>query len=177
MRLTKFSDYALRVLMYAASKGDRLATIEETAELYGVSRAHLKKVVMLLTQEGFLRGHRGRSGGFELAMAPEDINLGQVLRATEPDFGMVECFLPDNLCRVTRRCRLPAIVNEALDGFLSAFDRYSLADILMEERSFQIAVQGVQPTRGPHLPGVGSAGRAESAPDGGTPTKGDMPGA
>lgn len=155
MRLTKFSDYSLRVLLYAAGKGDTLATIEETAELYGISRAHLKKVVLLLTRNGFLRGHRGRTGGFTLAQAPDRINLGQVLRVTEPDFGMVECFLPGNMCHISRRCHLPGIINEALDGFMSTFDRYTLADILIEERSFLPAHEGIQPVRGPYPPPAG----------------------
>lgn len=151
MRLTKFSDYALRVLMYAASKGDHLVTIEETAEIYRISRAHLKKVVLLLVREGYLRGVRGRTGGFTLAMAPESINLGQLLRLTEPDFGMVECFLPDNLCRIARKCRLPGVVNEALTSFVTTFDRYTLSDILLEERSFLVPDGQVQPIRGPCL--------------------------
>src|SRR5690606_8391023 len=90
MRLTTFSDYALRVLMYAATAQDRLITVEETANAYGISRAHLRKVVNILTRRGFVRGVRGRSGGFTLARRPEDINLGAVVRATEPDFALVE---------------------------------------------------------------------------------------
>lgn len=151
MRLTKFSDYSLRVLMFAASKGEDLATIEETARLYGISRAHLKKVVLLLTREGFLRGLRGRSGGFSLARPADEINLGQLLRVTEPDFGLVECFLPGNQCHITRRCRLPGIVNEALASFLATFDRHTLADILLETRSFPMADGSFQPPRGPYV--------------------------
>src|SRR5689334_14951689 len=85
-RLTTFSDYALRVLMYAAVAGDRLITIEETAKTYNISRAHLMKVVNILTRTGYLKGVRGRAGGFTLAKSPEAINLGTVVRATEPDF-------------------------------------------------------------------------------------------
>src|SRR5690606_8545600 len=98
MRLTVFSAYALRALLYARASGDRLVTIEETANVYGISRAHLMKVVNILTRAGFVKAVRGRSGGFTLATAPEDINLGAVVRATEPDFGLVECFATGHNC-------------------------------------------------------------------------------
>jgi Rrf2 family nitric oxide-sensitive transcriptional repressor len=96
MRLTTLSDYALRVLMYAAVSGDKLLTIEETARTYQISRAHLMKVVNILVRKGFLRGVRGRSGGFMLAKAPNAIVVGDVIRATEPDFALVECFATGN---------------------------------------------------------------------------------
>ena len=108
MRLTMFTDYALRTLILAASKGDRNVTIEEAAAFYGISAPHLKKVVRTLTGAGFLEAQRGRSGGFRLAMPPETINLGQVIRVTEPDFALVECFREDNRCLITRACRLPS---------------------------------------------------------------------
>ncbi|KCZ90378.1 RrF2 family transcriptional regulator [Hyphomonas jannaschiana] len=130
MRLTTFSDYAFRVLIYAASAGDRLITIEETANAYQISRSHLMKVVNVLTREGYLKGVRGRSGGFALAQVPEQINLGDVVRATEPDFALVECFTAGNQCVITGCCRLPHILNEALASFMSSLDRYTLADIL-----------------------------------------------
>lgn len=151
MRLTMFSDYALRALLHAASRPDGLVTIEQTAETFGISRAHMKKVVLLLTREGFLRGVRGRSGGYTLARPAEDINLGQVIRATEPDFGMVECFLPGNQCCITRRCGLPSIIDEALAAFIATFDRYTLAQFVLAERHFA-GEHRPQPQRGPHLP-------------------------
>jgi Rrf2 family nitric oxide-sensitive transcriptional repressor len=98
MRLTNFSGYALRVLMYAAAQGDRLITIEETANVYGISRTHLMKVANQLTQAGYLKAVRGRSGGLALAKRPNRIKLGDVLRVTEPDFALVECFTADNRC-------------------------------------------------------------------------------
>jgi len=159
MRLTKFSDYALRALLYAASKGDGLVTIEQTAEIYGISQAHMKKVVQLLTREGFLHAIRGRSGGFRLARPPQEINLGQVIRMTEPDFGMVECFLPGNQCCITRRCGLPTIIDEALAAFVSTFDRYTLAQFVLAERHFPTEHRP-QPSRGPHLPPLKPAAAA-----------------
>lgn len=138
MRLTNFSDYALRVLMYAAAQSDRLITIEETAELYGVSRAHLMKVANQLTRAGYLRAVRGRSGGLTLAKRPNRIKLGEVLRATEPDFALVECFTQDNQCLISPRCRLRGALREALAAFTGTLDKYTLADLLLSPEDFGI---------------------------------------
>lgn len=155
MRLTKFSDYALRVLMLAASQGDRHITIEEAAGLYGISAPHLKKVVRTLTRAGFLLGKRGRSGGFRLAMHPKDISLGDVIRTTEPDFGLVECFLPENQCRITCACKLPPVLARALRAMLEILDGYSLADISLDRANLaNLSVDPAgksQPTRGPAI--------------------------
>jgi Rrf2 family nitric oxide-sensitive transcriptional repressor len=131
MRLTTFSDYAIRVLILAASTPDRNVTVEDAARLYGVSAAHLKKVVRALTRAQFLEGTRGRGGGFRLAQPPESIRLGQVIRHTEPDFALVECFRPDNECRITGICQLPPILKESMDAMLAVLDRYTLADIVI----------------------------------------------
>jgi Rrf2 family nitric oxide-sensitive transcriptional repressor len=153
MRLTMFTDYALRMLILAASKKGRNVTIEEAAAAFGISAPHLKKVVRTLTHAGFLEAQRGRSGGFRLARPPETINLGQVIRATEPDFGLVECFREGNQCLITRLCRLPVVLNSALDAMLEVFDQYSLADLTIDEGSFgalpPVATQESQPLRGP----------------------------
>lgn len=155
MRLTKFTDYSLRVLLYAASlEGERLTTIEETAKVFDISRAHLKKVVLLLTQNGYLEGVRGRSGGFRLARPADQINLGALIRVTEPDFGMVECFLPENACRITQACRLPMVLNKALDNFMTTFDAYTLADMRIEAPHFDAPRESVYPMRGPALAGT-----------------------
>ena len=138
MRLTDFSDYALRLLMYAAARPEQLVTIEETARLFGISRAHLMKVANQLTRAGFLRAVRGRSGGLALAMQPERIRLGDVLRATEPDFALVECFRSNNECIITPRCRLRGVLKEALLSFWDTVDRYTLADLLLSPEEFGI---------------------------------------
>lgn len=152
MRLTKFSDYAFRVLLIAANRPEERTTIEETAELYGISAAHLKKVVLLLSRTGYLEGLRGRAGGFRLAKPAEEINLGAVLRLTEPDFGMVECFLPENACPITRVCALPKVINTALQAFVTTFDQYTLADIqLNDAHHFARRSASRQPLRGPQL--------------------------
>lgn len=138
MRLTHFSDYALRVLMYAAARGENLITIEETAKLYGISRAHLMKVANQLTRAGYLKAIRGRSGGLALAKRPDAISLGDVLRATEPDFALVECFTDDNRCLITPRCRLRGALREALAAFVGTLDSYTLADLILSPKDFGI---------------------------------------
>jgi Rrf2 family nitric oxide-sensitive transcriptional repressor len=149
MRLTTLSDYALRVLMYAAAAGDRLITIEETAKAYDISRMHLMKVVNALARAGYIRAVRGRRGGFTLAKRPDEINLGAVLRATESDFSLVECFSSGNRCLITRCCRLPNIMNEALNAFIGTFDKYTLADLVLTERDFMPSLSQVRERRGP----------------------------
>lgn len=152
MRLTSFSDYSLRILLYAAGHSDARVTIEAASDYFRISRAHVKKVVMTLTHAGFLKGFRGRTGGFELAIPPSEINLGAVLRVTEPDFALFECFQPGNECCISRRCGLPSVANEALRAFLAVFDRHTLADFLLRPELFvEPVVHGVQPLRGPVL--------------------------
>lgn len=129
MRLTKFTDYALRLLLLSASAPERNFTIAEAAGLYGISAPHLKKVVRTLSREGFLEGTRGRTGGFRLGRPAEQINLGEVIRITEPDFAIVECLGPDCSCAIVPICKLPGIVDRALQAMLDVFDGYTLADI------------------------------------------------
>lgn len=136
MRLTMFTDYALRTLILAASIRDRNVTIEEAASVYGISAPHLKKVVRTLTQAGFLEAHRGRSGGFRLAAPAETINLGEIVRTTETDFALFECLGKDNRCVITPACRLKGIANEARMALLAVFDRYSLADLILDDAVF-----------------------------------------
>lgn len=139
MRLTQFTDYALRLLIYAATHRERLITIEEAATAYDISRNHLMKVANHLAREGYLKSVRGRSGGLALAMAPEAIGLGQLVRSTEPDFAMVECFGTADQCRITPSCRLKGILGQALAAFLAEMDRHSLADLAVAPEQFGIA--------------------------------------
>lgn len=136
MRLTSFSDYALRMLMLAASAEDRLFTIEETAHAISVSKTHLNKVANTLTRAGFLVAVRGRSGGLTLGRRPEDIRIGDVIRLTEPDFALVECFGTGNQCTITQCCKLSGLLREALSSFQNTLDRYTLADIALAPRDF-----------------------------------------
>lgn len=138
MRLTSFSDYSLRVLMYAAARGDRLITIEELVKVYGISRAHLMKVVNHLTRNGYLKAIRGRSGGLVLARQPNKIKVGEVVRSTEPNFVMAECFASDNQCAITPRCRLRGALRQALAAFTATLDQYTLADLMLRPEDFGI---------------------------------------
>jgi Rrf2 family nitric oxide-sensitive transcriptional repressor len=138
MRLTNFSDYAFRILIYAAARRDRLITIEETARAYGISRAHLMKIANMLTRAGYLKAVRGRTGGLTLGRSPDEIRLGDVMRATEPDFALVECFTAENRCIITPNCRLRGVLGEALDAFVGTLDRYTLTDLMLTPEDFGI---------------------------------------
>ena len=134
MRLTTLSDYALRLLMMADAAGDSLITIEAAASRYHISRAHLMKVANVLTRAGYLQAVRGRSGGLRLAKPARQIRIGDVIRATEPDFAMVECFSGDNQCIITSACKLPRILSAASDAFINVLNESTLADISLGPR-------------------------------------------
>lgn len=130
MRLSTYSDYSLRLLMYAAVKDPGLVTIQDVAVAYGISKNHLMKVAFQLGRQDFLETVRGRNGGLRLARRPEKIGLGDVLRKTEGDFHMVECFdAASNGCTITRACRLRGVLSRALDAYLAVLDEYTLADL------------------------------------------------
>ena len=136
MRLTTHSDYALRMLMYLALKPEESCTIQEISDSYGISRNHLMKVAHNLGTAGWIVTLRGRGGGLRLAKAPEAIDLGAVVRSTEEDLGLVECFKPEsNLCAITPACRLKRIFAEALEAFFEALSGYTLADLVAQPKS------------------------------------------
>lgn len=137
MQLTMFSDLALRVLMFAHAAGDRLVTIDEIAHAFRISRTHLTKVVNALTRAGYLTAVRGRSGGLRLARPPDQIVLGDVVRTTEPDFALVECFATGNQCVITNRCQLQNVLEEALQAFFAVLDRNTLASISLKSTDFR----------------------------------------
>ena len=131
MRLTVYTDYALRVLMYVAVRPDPLPTIGQIADAYQISRNHLMKVVYELGQAGYLETVRGKNGGLRLARRPEEIGLGLLVRETEPDMALVPCFDPINAkCAITPACRLRGALAEARTAFLAVLDAYSLADLV-----------------------------------------------
>lgn len=149
MRLTSFSDYALRMLMFAASTDGKPFTIEEAARAFNVSRTHLNKVANTLTRGGFLTALRGRSGGLVLAKPSTAIRVGDVVRLTEPDFAVVECFATGNQCVLTGNCKLSGMMGEATAAFQATLDRYTLADIALSPSAFGImpADGGPRPRR------------------------------
>lgn len=132
MRITGYTDYSLRVLIYLAVQGDRLATIQEVADRYQISKNHLMKVVHQLTRKGYLESIRGKKGGIRLRLNPADVNLGVLVREMEPDLNLVECFGPENTCAISPVCSLKGVLGEALSAFLETLDRYTLADIVRE---------------------------------------------
>jgi Rrf2 family nitric oxide-sensitive transcriptional repressor len=130
MRLSEYTDYTLRVLMYCAAHRDRLVTIGELAEQHGLSKNHLMKVVNDLARQGLLETTRGRGGGLRLLAEPEAIRIGDVVRATETDFRLVECFdAATDTCTLTPSCRLKHLFGEALAGYFRALDGATLADM------------------------------------------------
>ncbi|MDE2475147.1 MAG: Rrf2 family transcriptional regulator [Alphaproteobacteria bacterium] len=134
MRLTAFTDYTLRVLMYVAARPDRLTTIREMATAYGISQNHLMKVVFELGRHGVLETVRGRGGGVRLARAPQDIRLGDIVRLTEAGSALVECFGAESGCIIAGPCRLKGVLSEALEAFLAVLDGYTLHDLVHANR-------------------------------------------
>lgn len=131
MRLTVYTDYALRMLMYLALKDDGLATISEIASRYGISKNHLMKVAHQLGLAGYVETVRGRSGGLRLAKPVADIGLGEVVRRTEQDIALVPCFTaPATACAIAPCCVLKRALQKASDAFFEALDGYSLADLV-----------------------------------------------
>jgi Rrf2 family nitric oxide-sensitive transcriptional repressor len=133
MRLTHWTDYSLRVLMYCAActQREKPATISEIAGAHGISRSHLTKIVMTLSGLGLLETTRGRGGGLRLLKPAHLIVLGDVVRQTETDFTLVECFSAEhNTCRLEGYCRLKGTLQKAMDRYLAELDGVTLADLL-----------------------------------------------
>ncbi len=131
MRLTLYTDYSLRVLIYLALEKDQLVTITELADFYKISRNHLVKVVHNLGLGGFILTTRGKNGGIRLARTPDEIIIGEVVRETEPDLDLLECFNPaEDKCVITRTCGLKSVLLDARNTFIGTLDQYTLADII-----------------------------------------------
>jgi Rrf2 family transcriptional regulator, nitric oxide-sensitive transcriptional repressor len=126
MRLTLFTDYSMRVLLYLAARPDRLCSIAEVAGSYGISQNHLMKVVNELGRSGYVTSVRGRSGGIRLGKEPEDINIGALVRQTEDGFDLADC----GSCVIAPACGLTDVLKEALGAFLTVLDRYTLEDLM-----------------------------------------------
>ena len=129
MYLTHQTDYALRVLTYAAANSEGLVNIATIAEVYGISRSHLMKVATALVKGGFLDSVRGKGGGLRLSRPEEEIVIGDVVRHMEP-MKLVECMGADNRCLLTSCCRLSSILNEAGQAFLAHLDKFTLSDLI-----------------------------------------------
>lgn len=136
MRLTTFTDYCLRVLMYVAAHPEGRATIAEIAGAYAISEHHLTKVVHFLGKEGYLENLRGRGGGMRLAREPTDINVGEVVQLTEGGDVPAECFEHDtNCCAITADCKLKFALSEAVDAFYGRLRQYTLEDVVRNRKA------------------------------------------
>jgi Rrf2 family nitric oxide-sensitive transcriptional repressor len=146
MRLTVYTDYALRLLMYLAVKDDGLATIAEVAESYGISKNHLVKVAHQLGVAGYVGTVRGRAGGLRLAKPPEKIGLGEIVRRTEPDMALVPCFKPvDAPCTIRSCCVLRRALDKARLAFVEVLDGYSLSDLVAPRDSLRALLAPAPP--------------------------------
>jgi Rrf2 family nitric oxide-sensitive transcriptional repressor len=146
MRLTLWTDYALRTLIYVGAKADRLSTIAEIAVSFNVSRAHLMKVVSKLSQQGYLETIRGKGGGIRLGRSPAQITVGAIVRETEEDLAVMGCLLGAGFCRIEGCCVLRDALRKATLSFLETLDGYTLTDLL-EPRAKLIRRLGI--TNGP----------------------------
>ncbi len=126
MKLTRYTDYALRVLMHLAARPERLSSISEIARGYGISHNHLMKVVHDLRKEGYVAAVRGRSGGIRLGRPAAEIRVGEVVRHTEEGFALVDC----GSCIIAPACGLTGVLGEALGAFMRVLDGYTLADLV-----------------------------------------------
>jgi Rrf2 family nitric oxide-sensitive transcriptional repressor len=141
MRLTSYSNYALRILMVAAVRDGELVTVQEVAEAFGISKAHLVKCVHNLGVWGYLDNVRGRNGGFRLAKAAGRITVGEVIRKTEDDLCLVECFNAEtNTCPLIGICLLSDVFRQARRAFLDVLDKVSIADISANPRGLMTAL-------------------------------------
>lgn len=138
MRLTVYTDYSLRMLIYLATKEDGLATISEVARSYGISEHHLTKVAHQLGRAGYVATMRGKGGGLRLARPAGEIGLGDVVRQAEPDMALVPCFGSPEAsptgatCPIVPACGLRGVLDEAIQAFMAVLDRYTLADLVRQ---------------------------------------------
>lgn len=139
MQLKKYTDYALRVLILTGTKGEKqLTTIREISETFSISQNHLGKVVFELNKLGYLETVRGRNGGIRLAIPPEEMNVGKIVRQFEDDFMLLECFDKEtNQCIITPACKLKHVLNEAVQAFLHVLDQYTVKDLIANDHQLR----------------------------------------
>jgi len=146
MRLTMYTDFSLRVLLYLGVKGTKeLSTVQEISDAYNISKNHLTKVVHELGKMGLVETTRGRGGGIRLNVKPDQINIGATVRKTEDDFYLVECFNCEaNQCVITPACKLKNVLHEALAAYLNVLDGYTLADFVENNENLAAILLGNQ---------------------------------
>ena len=133
MRLTLYTDYALRVLIHLALHGDRLSSISEVSRAYDTSHNHLMKVVNKLAHDGFIETVRGRAGGMRLAKPADRITVGDVVRHTEEGLSLADC----TDCALSPACGLTGVLAEGMAAMLTVFDRYTIADLLLDKATMR----------------------------------------
>ncbi len=134
MKITRFTDYGLRTLMYVAARSENIASVKEIAEHYGISRNHMVKVVHRLSQLGYIETTKGKGGGIKIAKGTENLRLGDLISQLEPNMHIVECFdVKTNTCRITASCQLKHYLLEATQNFIATMNKYTLADTLQNK--------------------------------------------
>ncbi|MGB7933089.1 MAG: Rrf2 family transcriptional regulator [Gammaproteobacteria bacterium] len=138
MRLTTFTDYSLRVLIYLGAHGNRQTAVGEIALAYGISKNHLMKVILFLVDEGYVVTARGKGGGVRLRLDPERIRIGDIVRKSEADSVLVECYSPETSeCRIERSCLLRGAFQKAVQAFYAVLDTYTLADLVVNHAALK----------------------------------------
>ncbi|ART80082.1 Rrf2 family transcriptional regulator [Oceanisphaera avium] len=147
MKLTTYTDFGLRTLMYLATLPEgELSSVAHVSKLYDVSRNHLVKVVNQLAREGYVRAIRGKNGGIRLAQAPQDINVGQVIRALENNLEGIDCGSP--ACYLVKICRLKDALKEAMEAFIGVMEGYTLADLVSNREELMTVFAALEPVAG-----------------------------
>jgi Rrf2 family transcriptional regulator, nitric oxide-sensitive transcriptional repressor len=145
MRLTLYTDFALRVLIQVGLNDGKLTTINDVARSFGISKPHLMKAVSDLSQKGFLDTVRGRNGGIRLMREPSLINIGQVVRDTEDQLDVIGCLERRGYCPIQRICVLRGALRDATEAFLAVLDTYTLADLIEPRKALSSLLLGHQP--------------------------------
>lgn len=133
MHLTTFSDYSMRVMMYLGLQHGQLVNISDIAQAYKISENHLTKVVHYLARSGYVETVRGKGGGLRLARDPDTVNIGEMIRNTEGDTGLLPCLETDSACCIQPSCKLMGMLREAQTALFKVLDKYTLADLLSQE--------------------------------------------
>ena len=135
MRVTLYTDFALRTLIQVSLNDGKLTTINDIARSFGISKPHLMKVVNHLSQKGYLDTVRGRNGGIRLMREPRHINIGQVVRDTEETLDVIGCLEHKGYCPIERVCVLRSALRDATHAFLAVMGTYSLADLIKPRKA------------------------------------------
>ena len=138
MNVTRFTDYALRVLIYLGVNDQNLVTIKDVATSYDISKNHLMKVVQELSAQGYVEATRGKNGGIKLSRSADQINIGELVRKFEQQSVLIECFGESNQCVITPACQLKEIFAGALEHFFIYLEQYTLADLIKHPHSKQL---------------------------------------